>query len=211
MHSSIKLRHAFLAAAALALALPGSSAAADGREGPVVFTDAALDDALAGLNDFLRNRDAAAAALADLRSGPPHHGFRTAARAVGNSPGLATPAGEDHGFGPSIGDGRSLDIHLASFSAELRHRGQDLFVRVIAAAATGGFGFAEVAHLPPVTGTSDGFGPPVDDDQSLDASMGAFATHMRDRMRRDQTLAEGGPTGHTGASFDKYTATLLLY
>jgi hypothetical protein len=170
-----------------------------------------LNEALAGLNDFLRDRDAAAAALADLRSAPPHHDFRTVARAIGNAPGLVAPAGENHGFGPTIGGSRSLDNDLASFSAELRHRGQDLFVRVIAAAASGGFGFAEVAHLPPVAGSSAGFGPSVGDDQSLDASAGAFAAFMRDQMRRDATFAEGGPTGHTGASFDKYTATLLLY
>jgi hypothetical protein len=167
MHSPVKLGHAVLAAAALALALPGSAAAGDGREGPAVFTDAALDEALAGLNDFLRDRAAAAAALADLRTAPPHHDFRTMARAIGRAPGPIAPAGEDHGFGPTIGDSRWLDIHLASFSAELRHRGQDLFVRVIAAAASGGFGFAEVAHLPPVAGTSAGFGPSVGDDQSL--------------------------------------------
>jgi hypothetical protein len=95
MHSSIKLGHAFLAAAALVLALPGSSAAGDGREGPAVFNDAALDEALAGLNDFLRKR--AAAALADLRSGPGHHDFRNVARAIGNAPGLVAPAGEDNG------------------------------------------------------------------------------------------------------------------
>jgi hypothetical protein len=110
-----------------------------------------------------------------------------------------------------IGDSRSLDIHLASFSAELRHRDQDLFVRVIAAAASGGFGFAVWAHLPPVTGTSAGFGSSVGDDQSLDACVGAFAAFMRNQMRRDATFAECGPTGHTGASLDKYTATLLLY
>jgi hypothetical protein len=99
MHSPIKLGNAFLAAAALALALalPGSSAAGDGREGPAVFNDAALDEALAGLNDFLRKRDAAAAALADLRSGPGHHDFRNVARAIGNAPGLVAPAGEDNG------------------------------------------------------------------------------------------------------------------
>jgi hypothetical protein len=89
-----------------------------------------------------------------------------------------------------IGDSRSLDIHLASFSAELRHRDQDLFVRVIAAAASGGFGFAVWAHLPPVTGTSAGFGSSVGDDQSLDACVGAFAAFMRNQicgaMRRSQ-------------------------
>ena len=86
----------------------------------------------------------------------------------------------DPGFGPAIGDSRSLDLQLASFNADLDRRGEELFVRVARAAGGTGLDFAEVAEVPPVPGDELAFGPEIWSDVTLDtAHVGVFRSHDR--------------------------------
>lgn len=87
-----------------------SQASGDGRVGPHDFGDAALDAAMAALNDHLQAKyaqDDMLAALAADRS----RGFVEVAR---------THAPDDTSFGDPIAGDASLDAHLAALGERLR-------------------------------------------------------------------------------------------
>ena len=74
----------------------------------------------------------------------------------------------DTGFGPAIGDGRSLDLNLASFDEDLNQRGEPRFIRI--AREAGGTGPVDT-----------GFGPAIGDGRSLDLSLASFNEDLSQR------------------------------
>jgi hypothetical protein len=195
-----------LSAQAVALA----QASGDGRQGPRVFGDAALDESLLAMNGFLRARYVNDDIMASLQQPPRQRDFFAVARAVSDVPELTSMRVVD-GFGPAVTDGRSLDLQLVSFNADLDRRGDALFVRVARAAGGTGLGFAEVAAVPPVLGEEVGFGPAIWNDPTLDNYMLALIDQMIDQAGRNAELAISSPAVDTGSSFDRYGQSLTLY
>jgi hypothetical protein len=167
-----------------------------------------LNESLFALNDFLQARQAGEDMLAALDEPSPQRDFATVARVVTDAPELA-PVRVGYGFGPEVTDGRSLDLHLASFNDDLSLRGQALFVRVALAAS--GLDFADVAAIPPVPGEALAFGPAILDDGTLDEHMLALFDHMVEQHGRNVVLSAAAPEATTGSSFDRYGESLKLY
>jgi hypothetical protein len=200
------------AAVALALGAPAALAQAtgDGRQGPHVFDGAALDGSLLALNGFLRARYVSDDILAGLHGPEPERDFVTVAVAVSDVPTL-DPIRVADGFGAAIADGRSLDLQLASFNADLDRRGEPLFVRVARAAGGTALDFAEVAGVPPVPGDALAFGPEVRSGLTLDEHMLALFDHMVEQEARNELLSVAAEPADTGSSFDRYGKSLRLY
>ena len=187
-----------------------AQASGDGWQGPRVFSGGALDESLVAMNDFLRARYANDDIMASLQEPLRQGDFATVAVAVGDVPELASLQ-VYHGFGPAVADGGSLDLQLASFNADLEHRGEPLFVRVARAAGGTGLDFAEVAGVPPVPGDELAFGPDIWNDPTLDEHMLALFDHMVEQGTRNAMLSVVDEAGDTGSSFDRYGESLTLY
>lgn len=183
------------------------SAHADGRTGPNPFTDAALNTALAEMNGFLQKRYAHADMMASLQT-PPAQDFKMLARAVSDVPVMRGT--ETGSFGTPIIGGASLDLHLARFNEDREHRGDPLFMRI--ARDSGGTAprFDDVAGVPPATVPAHSFGPHVQDDLTLDATMTALFDHMQWQATRDAALLVHVPQSDD-RSFDRYGEALKLF
>lgn len=187
-----------------------AQASGDGWQGPWVFNDAALNESLVAMNDFLQARYASDDIIASLHEPPQERDFATVAVAVGNAPALDSLR-IGTGFGPSVADGRSLDLHLASFNTDLDRRGEELFVRVARAAGGTGLDFAEVAGVPPVLGNELAFGPEIWSDVTLDEHMLALFDHLIEQGSRNAMLSIVERSADTGSSFDRYGEALKLF
>lgn len=200
----------FFAAAAICTASAAfSQASGDGRQGPRVFNDTALDESLHAMNDFLQARYTADDIFASLHSTAPKQEFATVARAVGDAPEFRARHATG-GFGPSISGGASLDVHLASFNDEVISRDDPVFVRIARAAGGTSVDFAEAGAVPPVSGDILAFGPEVQDDATLNDTMLALGDHLLEHRTRELELSVA-EEATTGTSFDLYGEALKLF
>lgn len=187
--------------------LAAAAPSGDGWTGPEVFSGAALDQALAGLNDFLKDRYRVDDRMARLGD-PEGSDFRATALALGEVPSLAGTA-RLGGFDGSIRGGASLDLHLAAFNEELQSREEPLFLRIAREASEGLAAMDDAAGLPLAADTGF-FGPAVMDDVTLDDSLLALETHLFDQQVRQQAL-EAGIWAVSDRAVDRYVDTLRLY
>lgn len=199
------LSRAACATGALAICA-GMAMADDGRTGPAVFTGDILDHKLASMNDWLQDRYRQEDMLAHLDETPAAD-FVTVAAAVSETP-LDPPRLAGGAFGPPVFDGRTLNLHLAAFNADLQGRGDDLFLRIATAAAGRAPDFEAVARdhrriTPDFLGL-------VQDDPSLDRQMDLLAEGLRHFEIREERLYRAAPAV-TQDSFDRYTSALRLY
>lgn len=178
------------------------SAGSDGLTGPTPFTGAALDQALADMNQQLQSRYAQYDMLANLDAVPAQD-FVMVAQATAEAP-LARSEAEMTEFGVAIGSGQSLDLHLVALNEELQSQGEDLFLRVVRAEVTN---FRDIA-ADVKRGPSE-FQGSVRDDPSLDARMSDLSAGLRDFDGREERLNPAQPAV-TGTSFDQYGASLKL-
>lgn len=196
-----------LAGVSVAVGLAGASLAEtrnDGREGPVTFSGAALDQALADLSGFIRDRNDADAQYAALYEPAPTDFQGTAVALTAGMVGQTTLGG----FDASIQDGRSLDLHLAAFNADLADRAEPVFLTIARDAAVGSIDMA-AAGIARHSDTA-AFGPAISSGETLEASLVALSDTMLERQRRDLQLAVSAGAV-TGSSFDRYATTLQLY
>jgi hypothetical protein len=209
---SSTLKAAVCAAAAFTIGAQAALAQAsgDGRQGPFVFSGAALDESLLAMNDFLRARYVSDDIVAGLHEPPAERDFVTVAIAVSGVPALESIRVAP-GFGPAVMDGQSLDLQLASFNTDMERRGDPLFVRVARAAGGTALDFAEVAGIPPVPGGGIAFGPEIWSGETLDEHMLALYDHMIEQDARNSLLSVAAEPADTGSSFDRYGDSLRLY
>ncbi|MDJ0992726.1 MAG: hypothetical protein QNI90_04075 [Dinoroseobacter sp.] len=206
----LRIQSAAAVAFALTIVMPTgvtAQASGDGRIGPRVFSDDALNQSLEALNVFLSARyahDDIMAALAER----PEKDFRTTAVTTASAPEYFN--GDSlGGFTGDVNSGSALDVHLAAFNEERMNRGNSLFIKI--ALASGGYDLdmREAGGMPPVPGDLLAFGPSVQSDHTLEYNLEVLAVHMVEQdLRNDQLSGDGAVTGH---SFDLYGEALSLF
>lgn len=201
-----------VAAALCAFAATGvcAQASGDGRQGPRVFSDSALDQSLVAMNSFLQKRYAHEDIMASLHETAPESDFRALAQTVSDVPefrAIETAAR----FGSEIDGGSGLDIYLANFNEDLAMREDPLFVRIARAAGGTEIDFSEVAAIPPEASDLAAFGPEIHDDVTLDDHMLSLFDHMLAHTERDAALTASRPDAVSGGSFDRYGEALKLF
>jgi hypothetical protein len=195
-----------------------AEASGDGRVGPEVFSDEALNQSLHALNHQIQDKYSQETLLAGLAE-PRTPDFAQAAVASAAVP-VIEETREIGAFGYLVHDGSSLDNGLTFFNTEVALRGSDLFIRVALEATSKGEAFSMAAAGAVVDEQlmkvrqemitlSEGFGDPVDNGSSLEASVVALNQRLFDLEQRENRLAAAVPPVD-GSSFDDVMVAIAI-
>lgn len=209
-HSKSFLALSLSAAMCLSSGTALAQASGDGRVGPLIVDDLALNDTLQALNDHIQDKqiqDQMFAALTEERT----LDFATVAVATAAAPRIEETL-DVAAFGYSVDGDHALNEGLDLFNTELSLRGDDLFIQVAraetskndafqVAAASAGIDAKMRRRRLELADANDGFGDPVSSDASLVRSIIALNDMMDHRDAREIMLAAALPPVKSG-SFD---------
>jgi hypothetical protein len=195
-----------------------AEASGDGRVGPEVFSDEALNQSLHALNHQIQDKYSQETLLAGLAE-PRTPDFAQAAVASAAVP-VIEETREIGAFGYLVHDGSSLDNGLTFFNTEVALRGSDLFIQVALEATSKGEAFSMAGAGAVVDeqmmeirlelfATSQGFGDPVSNGRSLEASVTTLNQRIFDLEQRENRLAEAVPPVD-GSSFDDVMMAIAI-
>jgi hypothetical protein len=195
-----------------------AEASGDGRLGPEVFSGEVLNQSLHALNHQIQDKYNQEALLAGLTE-PHAPDFAEAAVASAAVPVIEETPGVG-AFGYLVFDDNSLNNGLELFNTEIALRGTDLFIRVALEATSKGEAFSMAAvgavvdeqmmqYRQDLTAISEGFGDPVDNGSSLEASVVALNQRLFDLEQRENRLAAAVPPVD-GSSFDNVMVAIAI-
>jgi hypothetical protein len=196
-----------------------AEASGDGFRGPIVVTDAVLNQSLQALNAFMVGRYAQDDKLAAITA-PVAKEFRTIAVATATMHSMsATPPLPS--FGLVVNDDDTLDASMSYFNAERSSLDGDLHFSITEVQVHRALDFTEISNeswpngvpyslevVSPDLGTE--FGRPVYDAISLDNHTVALNTHIEQLAAREELLNFNPPPPMTQISFDVYASAMTL-
>lgn len=197
---------------------PWAEASGDGWRGPETFSGEALNQSLHALNRHIQDKYSQETLLAGLAEPQPPN-FAEAALASAAVP-VIEESQEVGAFGYQVYDDSSLDNGLALFNTEVALRGTDLFIQVALEATSKGEAFSMAAAGAVVDeqlmearqeliAAGEGFGDPVNNGSSLEASVTALNQRIFDLEQRENKLAAAVPPVD-GTSFDDVMVAIAI-